>query len=39
MDSLSRLAADMVIDPERYDEGLKRLDKATKALEGFSTTK
>ena len=39
VDSLSRLAADMVIDPERYDEGLKRLDKATKALEGFSTTK
>lgn len=35
VDSLSRLSADMVLDPERYDEGLKRLDKATRALEGF----
>lgn len=35
VDSLSRLTADMVLDPDRYEEGLKRLDKATKALEGF----
>ncbi|OXB42545.1 hypothetical protein B1J92_I08107g [Nakaseomyces glabratus] len=35
VDSLSRLTADMVLDPERYEEGLKRLDKATRALEGF----
>ncbi|QLG71938.1 hypothetical protein HG535_0C02900 [Zygotorulaspora mrakii] len=35
VDSLSRLTADMVLDPERYQEGLKRLDKATRALEGF----
>ena len=35
VDSLSRLTADMVLDPERYSEGLRRLDKATRALEGF----
>ncbi|GMM57988.1 hypothetical protein DAKH74_046040 [Maudiozyma humilis] len=35
VDSLSRLTADMVLDPNRYEEGLKRLNKATKALEGF----
>ncbi|SCW01603.1 LAFE_0E03290g1_1 [Lachancea fermentati] len=35
VDSLSRLTADMVLDPERYEEGLKRLEKATRALEGF----
>ena len=35
VDSLSRLTADMVLDPDRYEEGLRRLDKATKALEGF----
>lgn len=35
VDSLSRLSADMVLDPERHDEGLKRLAKATKALDGF----
>lgn len=35
VDSLSRLTADMVLDPERYEEGLKRLDQATRALEGF----
>lgn len=35
VDSLSRLTADMVLDPNRYDEGLRRLNKATKALEGF----
>lgn len=35
VDSLSRLTADMVLDPDRYEEGLKRLNKATKALEGF----
>ncbi|AMD19064.1 HBR163Wp [Eremothecium sinecaudum] len=35
VDSLSRLTADMIVDPERYAEGLRRLDKATKALDGF----
>ncbi|SCU80499.1 LADA_0B07844g1_1 [Lachancea dasiensis] len=35
VDSLSRLTADMVLDPERFQEGMKRLDKATRALEGF----
>ncbi|CEP61231.1 Nba1p LALA0_S02e09692g [Lachancea lanzarotensis] len=35
VDSLSRLTADMVIDPRRFREGMKRLDKATRALEGF----
>ena len=35
VDSLSRLTADMVLDPDRYEEGLRRLNKATKALEGF----
>ncbi|SCV04829.1 LAMI_0H19658g1_1 [Lachancea mirantina] len=35
VDSLSRLTADMVLDPERFEEGLKRLEKATRALEGF----
>ena len=35
VDSLSTLTADMVLDPDRYEEGLRRLDKATKALEGF----
>lgn len=35
VDSLSRLTADMVLDPNRYEEGLRRLNKATKALEGF----
>ncbi|CCK72547.1 uncharacterized protein KNAG_0K01820 [Huiozyma naganishii CBS 8797] len=35
VDSLSRLTADMVLDPERYEEGLKRLQRATKALDGF----
>lgn len=35
VDSLSRLTADMILDPDRYHEGLKRLKKAIKALEGF----
>ncbi|SCU93968.1 LAME_0F05622g1_1 [Lachancea meyersii CBS 8951] len=35
VDSLSRLTADMVVDPRRFQEGMKRLDKATRALEGF----
>ncbi|GMM33462.1 Nba1 protein [Saccharomycopsis crataegensis] len=35
VDSLSRLTADMISDPERYDEGIRRLSKALKALEGF----
>lgn len=35
VDSLSRLTADMVLDPERYGEGLQRLKRAIRALEGF----
>ncbi|KAH3898731.1 Nba1p SCDLUD_005058 [Saccharomycodes ludwigii] len=35
VDSLSRLTADMILDPDRYEEGIKRLNKAIKALEGF----
>lgn len=35
VDSLSRLTADMVLDPERYEEGLVRLKSAIRALEGF----
>ena len=35
VDSLSRLTADMILDPDRYEEGLRRLEKATKALDGF----
>lgn len=35
VDSLSRLTADMVLDPEKFTEGLKRLDRATRALDGF----
>ncbi|CCH45440.1 Muscle M-line assembly protein unc-89 [Wickerhamomyces ciferrii] len=35
VDSLSRLTADMVIDSDRHDESVKRLNKAIKALEGF----
>ncbi|CAB4257208.1 similar to Saccharomyces cerevisiae YOL070C NBA1 Protein of unknown function, localizes to the bud neck and cytoplasm [Maudiozyma barnettii] len=35
VDSLSRLTADMVLEPNRYDEGLRRINKATRALEGF----
>lgn len=35
VDSLSRLTADMIIDEERHDESVKRLNKAIKALEGF----
>jgi hypothetical protein len=35
VDSLSRLTADMIVDPERHDESVKRLNKAIRALEGF----
>lgn len=35
VDSLSRLTADMVIDSDRHDESVRRLNKAIKALEGF----
>lgn len=35
MDSLSRLTADMVIDANRYEVGIERLEKALRALEGF----
>lgn len=36
VDSLSRLTADMVLDPDRYEEGLLRLKRAIRALEGFN---
>lgn len=35
VDSLSRLTADMIIDGERKNESIKRLNRAIKALEGF----
>ncbi|SMN20247.1 similar to Saccharomyces cerevisiae YOL070C NBA1 Protein of unknown function, localizes to the bud neck and cytoplasm [Maudiozyma saulgeensis] len=35
VDSLSRLTADMILDPDRYNEGIKRLNNAVKALDGF----
>lgn len=35
MDSLSRLTTDMVIDSDRYEVGIERLEKALRALEGF----
>lgn len=35
VDSLSRLTADMILEPTRFDEGIRRLNKATRALEGF----
>lgn len=36
IDSLSRLTSDMILDQERYDVGLKRLEKALRVLEGFN---
>lgn len=35
IDSLSRLTSDMVLDENRYDAGLLRLEQAHRALEGF----
>lgn len=35
VDSLSRLTADMIVDGDRREESVKRLNKAIKALEGF----
>ncbi|SGZ53036.1 CIC11C00000000648 [Sungouiella intermedia] len=35
VDSLSRLTLDMVIDENRYDVGMERLEKAHRVLEGF----
>lgn len=35
VDSLSRLTLDMVIDQNRYEIGLERLEKAHRVLEGF----
>ena len=35
VDSLSRLTSDMVLDENRYDVGIARLEKAHRALEGF----
>lgn len=35
IDLLLRLTLDMVIDEQRYDVGIKRLEKALRALEGF----
>ena len=36
IDSLSRLSSDMILDQERYDIGLQRLEKALRVLEGFN---
>lgn len=33
--NLSKLTADMILDPSKYEEGLRRLKKAALALEGF----
>ncbi|ODV78820.1 uncharacterized protein CANTADRAFT_26751 [Suhomyces tanzawaensis NRRL Y-17324] len=35
VDSLSRLTLDMVIDENRYEVGIQRLEKALRVLEGF----
>lgn len=35
VDSLSRLTADMIADPSRHNEGIRRLGNALRALEGF----
>lgn len=35
VDSLSRLTSDMVLDENRYEIGIARLEKAHRALEGF----
>ena len=36
IDSLSRLSSDMILDQERYDTGLKRMEQALRVLEGFN---
>lgn len=35
IDALSRLSADMVLDKDRYEVGLSRLENALRVLEGF----
>lgn len=35
VDSLSRLTSDMILDEQRYEVGLQRLEKAHRVLEGF----
>lgn len=35
VDSLSRLTSDMVLDENRYEVGMERLEKAHRVLEGF----
>lgn len=35
VNNLSKLTADMILDPSKYEEGLRRLKKAALALEGF----
>ncbi|PVH17836.1 uncharacterized protein CXQ87_000735 [Candidozyma duobushaemuli] len=35
VDSLSRLTSDMILDEQRYEIGLERLEKAHRVLEGF----
>ncbi|ODV69048.1 hypothetical protein HYPBUDRAFT_87261, partial [Hyphopichia burtonii NRRL Y-1933] len=35
IDSLSRLTSDMIIDENRYEVGIQRLEKALRVLEGF----
>ncbi|KAI5957697.1 hypothetical protein KGF57_002963 [Candida theae] len=36
IDSLSRLSSDMILDRERYDAGIQRLERALRVLEGFN---
>ncbi|KAI5964318.1 uncharacterized protein KGF55_002260 [Candida pseudojiufengensis] len=36
IDSLSRLSSDMIMDKQRYDLGILRLEKALRVLEGFN---
>ncbi|GMG56538.1 unnamed protein product [Ambrosiozyma monospora] len=35
VDSISRLTANMMLNPNRYDQGCQRLEKVLNALEGF----
>ncbi|GME73996.1 unnamed protein product [Ambrosiozyma monospora] len=35
VDSISRLTANMMLNPNRYDQGCQRLEKVLSALEGF----
>lgn len=35
IDSLSRLTSDMILDQQRYEVGIDRLEKCLRVLEGF----